>query len=211
MASSKDRILANIRSALSRKDPKPYADEDLGGPKVEQLPESVDLIFAERFTEIGGNFIYCENELEFTEQLRQLSQSQGWNNVHCWDESLQQLLSQVDFRECRIGRMLDKADAGLDRVEALVARTGSILLSSGLAGGRTLSVFPPVQIHVASSRQIVYDIDEALSMIRSKYQGDLPSMISLASGPSRTADIEKTLVLGAHGPAEVYVFLIDEQ
>jgi L-lactate dehydrogenase complex protein LldG len=47
-------------------------------------------------------------------------------------------------------------------------------------------------------------------MIMQKYDGALPSMISFATGPSRTADIEKTLVLGAHGPKEVYVFLIDD-
>jgi L-lactate dehydrogenase complex protein LldG len=43
-----------------------------------------------------------------------------------------------------------------------------------------------------------------------KYNSNLPSMISIASGPSRTADIEKTLVLGAHGPKEVYLFFIDQ-
>jgi len=43
-----------------------------------------------------------------------------------------------------------------------------------------------------------------------KYNGNMPSMISIATGPSRTADIEKTLVLGAHGPKEVYVFFIDQ-
>ncbi len=48
-----------------------------------------------------------------------------------------------------------------------------------------------------------------LGLIRKKYEGNFPSMINMATGPSRTADIEKTLVLGAHGPREVYVLLID--
>ncbi|MCK5078809.1 MAG: LUD domain-containing protein, partial [Bacteroidales bacterium] len=52
---------------------------------------------------------------------------------------------------------------------------------------------------------------DALKGMKEKYGQDLPSMISLITGPSRTADIEKTLVMGAHGPRELYVFLVDDQ
>src|SRR2546428_120142 len=58
--------------------------------------------------------------------------------------------------------------------------------------------------------KFIYDIKDGLQMLQQKYEDDVPSMIILATGPSRTADIEKTLVLGAHGPKEVYVFLIDD-
>jgi L-lactate dehydrogenase complex protein LldG len=47
--------------------------------------------------------------------------------------------------------------------------------------------------------------------LKEKYNGQLPSSINFATGPSRTADIEKTLVVGVHGPGQVYVFLIDQQ
>ena len=47
-------------------------------------------------------------------------------------------------------------------------------------------------------------------MIKTKYENNLPSIITLATGPSRTADIEKTLVVGVHGPKEVFCFLLDE-
>jgi L-lactate dehydrogenase complex protein LldG len=49
-----------------------------------------------------------------------------------------------------------------------------------------------------------------LQAIKEKYQEQPPSLISFATGPSRTADIEKTLVTGVHGPKEVYVFLVDQ-
>ena len=58
-------------------------------------------------------------------------------------------------------------------------------------------------------QQLVDDLKQALKLIRLKYD-TIPSMISLITGPSRTADIEKTLVMGAHGPKELYVFLIDD-
>jgi L-lactate dehydrogenase complex protein LldG len=91
----------------------------------------------------------------------------------------------------------------------LVARTGSIVLSSALPEGRTASVYAPIHICIAETAQVVYDVDDALSALKEKYGIHLPSMISFATGPSRTADIEKTLVVGVHGPKEVYCFLAD--
>jgi L-lactate dehydrogenase complex protein LldG len=70
-------------------------------------------------------------------------------------------------------------------------------------------VYAPVHICIACTNQLVYDIKEGLQILKDKYAGNLPSLITLASGPSRTADIEKTLVVGVHGPREVYVFLVD--
>jgi L-lactate dehydrogenase complex protein LldG len=56
----------------------------------------------------------------------------------------------------------------------------------------------------------VYDVKDAIALLQDKYREQMPSMISFATGPSRTADIEKTLVVGAHGPKEVYCFLLDK-
>jgi L-lactate dehydrogenase complex protein LldG len=55
----------------------------------------------------------------------------------------------------------------------------------------------------------MYDIKDALLFLKEKYSGNMPSLITFASGPSRTADIEKTLVTGVHGPKEVYCFLVE--
>ena len=58
--------------------------------------------------------------------------------------------------------------------------------------------------------QIFYDIGDALEFVKELYAPGFPSMVSLVTGPSRTADIEKTLVMGAHGPKELIVFLVDD-
>ena len=89
----------------------------------------------------------------------------------------------------------------------MVARTGSVLVSSASQSGRQLNVFPPIHIVLAHVSQLVNYLDEALVAIQQKYGNHLPSIISTITGPSRTADIEKTLVLGAHGPKEFVVFL----
>ncbi|MEI7503277.1 MAG: LUD domain-containing protein, partial [Paludibacter sp.] len=68
-------------------------------------------------------------------------------------------------------------------------------------------VFPPIHIVIANESQLVGFPEDALVSIQKKYSNNLPSMISTITGPSRTADIEKTLVLGAHGPKEFIVFL----
>lgn len=74
-----------------------------------------------------------------------------------------------------------------------------------------MNVFPASHIVFAHTNQIVLDIKDAMRGLKEKYPNGLPSMISLITGPSRTADIEKTLVMGAHGPEELYVFLLDNE
>ena len=126
-----------------------------------------------------------------------------------WDNKLQELVLKYQYKKARIGRSLEKADAGLTLCEALIARTGSILMSSKQAAGRGLSLFPPVHLVLAYPSQILPGLQDGLKFLKNKYEDKLPSMITLATGPSRTADIEKTLVTGAHGPKEVFVFLVD--
>jgi L-lactate dehydrogenase complex protein LldG len=70
-------------------------------------------------------------------------------------------------------------------------------------------VYAPVHICLATTSQLVYDIKDGLERIKDNYKDKLPSLITLASGPSRTADIEKTLVVGVHGPKEVYCIVVD--
>jgi L-lactate dehydrogenase complex protein LldG len=70
-------------------------------------------------------------------------------------------------------------------------------------------VYAAVHVCIAYTSQLVYDIRDGLQLIKEKYAGNIPSLVTFATGPSRTADIEKTLVVGVHGPAEVYVFLVE--
>jgi len=207
---AKESILQKIRRALKKnKKETSTFEENIPGDIYKNNGEDLSVVFAEGLQEVSGNFVFCENIEEFVEQLIALTEQKEWNNLHCWHPDLQEVFAAVDFRKCRIGKNLDKADAGITTCEALVARTGSILLSSALPSGRDLSIYPPVHICVAYTNQLVYDIKDAMELLKNRYDNNLPSFISLVTGPSRTADIEKTLVLGAHGPKELYVFLIE--
>lgn len=209
--SAKGKLLAKVREALLTDTPQPFPDVDPNTAFYAVQDEPLDLQFAAQFTALQGNFLFCEDTLECMQQLQQLADEKDWRHLFVWDHFLQELFIKNHFKKARIGRDLEKADAGVTRCEALVARTGSVLLSSQLAAGRSLPIYPPVHIVIAFTDQLVPDLPAALQLIKTKYEQRLPSMLYVASGPSRTADIEKTLVLGAHGPKEVFVFLIDKR
>ena len=168
------------------------------------------LEFAENFTALAGIFSYCANERELAEQLKLLAEKKNWNKIYCVEENLRNKLSG-NHLDANWYEELSTCNVSITSCELLIARTGSIVLSSAQANGRTASVYAPAHICIAYTNQLVYDIEEGLQILQEKYKSNLPSSIAFATGPSRTADIEKTLVVGVHGPKEVYVFLIDSQ
>lgn len=100
----------------------------------------------------------------------------------------------------------ETAQATITTAEALVALTGSVLVSAS-CGGRGASVIAPVHIVVASADQIVPDLEAAFAQIRERNTALQNSYVCLITGSSRTADIEKILVMGAHGPIRLIVVL----
>jgi len=103
---------------------------------------------------------------------------------------------------------LEACDAGITACEAAVAQTGSILVSSGTCGGRALSILPHVHVVILHVAQVAGTLGDAFELVRERHAGRLPSMLSFITGPSRTGDIERILVLGAHGPKELVVVLV---
>ena len=92
---------------------------------------------------------------------------------------------------------------------AFIVQTGSVLVTTASAGGRALSVLPPHHVVIATKDQLVADLADGYAILRKKYNNNWPSFISFITGPSRTGDIERILVLGAHGPRRLTVILID--
>ncbi len=174
---------------------------------MQQEPE---LQFAEEFSKLQGKFVFCLNSGELIAHLAALIAHESWNNVFCSEPVLMQLVegSNVGVKP---GLALKDADVSITSCECLVARTGTIVLSAAQQNGRTASLYAPVHVCIAYTDQLVYDVKDAFLLMRAKYSDRLPSLITFASGPSRTADIEKTLVVGVHGPKEVYLFLLDRE
>ena len=103
---------------------------------------------------------------------------------------------------------MEKCDAGITECDVLIAQTGGVAVTSRSAGGRALSVLPPHHIVIARRDQLVADLPAAFAFLQKKYTPDFPSMISFITGPSRTGDIERILVLGAHGPKKLTIFCV---
>jgi L-lactate dehydrogenase complex protein LldG len=181
--------------------PLPFPDSEGDAALFPPPSDEPEVLFAQAFTRLQGRFAFCANEQELDQQLRQLLQERAWTRVYCnelpWSA---QYSNTTDLENCH---------TSITGCEMLVARTGTIVLSSTQQGGRTASVYAPVHICIARTSQIVYDVKDALQELKNRYGSHIPSFISFASGPSRTADIEKTLVTGVHGPKEVYVFLVE--
>ena len=100
-------------------------------------------------------------------------------------------------------------DLGVTSCDCLIAQTGSVVVSAHAAGGRAMSVLPPTHLVIARRDQVVPDLASATALLRQRYDGHWPSALSVITGPSRTADIEKILVLGAHGPKRIVVYFAD--
>ncbi|MFC3198523.1 lactate utilization protein C [Parapedobacter deserti] len=207
---AKERMLKKIRHALLQKREHPYPGFEETELYAEET-DSIDVLFAQRFTAAAGKFVYCENEVSFIENLLSLADKEVLRRMYAWEPRIQQLLEQYEFPFFRSNKGFAEAEAGITGCEALIARFGSILISNADASGRQLTIYPHMHIVVAYTSQLVMDIKDGLGLMRRRYGVALPSLISVITGPSRTADIEKTLVLGAHGPKEVFVFLLEDQ
>jgi L-lactate dehydrogenase complex protein LldG len=209
-STSKEKVLKKIRDALIEKTDPPYPILDMEASVYEPLTEPLDVTFAEELVKVAGKFGYCESEDEFISFLQAYILEQDWPVMFCYDEQIQNLLKQGGIPFESEPEKITEMKLGITRCEYLIARLGTVMVSSNVSPGRKMTVFPEIHIVVAYSSQLVPDLKDALKNIRKKYQDNFPSLISLVTGPSRTADIEKTLVLGAHGPKELYVFLIED-
>ncbi|WP_207495185.1 LutC/YkgG family protein [Aridibaculum aurantiacum] len=208
VTSAKENILKKIRQALANPVPVPFPQSEGVNSVFQPLEKEIEVEFAENFTSLQGKFSFCADERELAGQLVEFVKARPASKIFCNEPAVVQTLQQNGFDHFN-STDLSSCTAAITTCELLIARTGSILLSSALASGRTASVYAPVHICIAYTDQLVYDIRHGLQIMKEKYGGSLPSLISLATGPSRTADIEKTLVVGVHGPKEVYVFLVD--
>ncbi len=205
---ARNKILTKIKQALKSSVPVPFPDQLADTPIFIPTEQELAISFAEKFTELTGKFIYCEDDGELVQQLAALIKSKHWEKIYSKESGWLDDMSEYQFDPVNTDE-LESCDAAITLCEHLIARTGSIVLSSQQLSGRSVSVYAPIHICIAYTHQLVFDISDSLQQFKDDAEY-MPSMISFASGPSRTADIEKTLVVGVHGPKEVYCFLVDK-
>lgn len=206
---TRESVYKHIRNALIDKVENPFAGMDIDSPVFPPLKETNDVTFAQEFTRVAGKFVYCENNEDFAEKLKYIILENKLQNVFCFEEKLKPLLEEYEIPFNPNVKTITEIGTGISFCECLVSRMGSIVVSSLQLSGRRLHALSETHIIVAYTTQLVTDLKDAFAFLKNKYQHNLPSSITVITGPSRTADIEKTLVMGAHGPKDLYVFLVE--
>ena len=205
---ARSKILQKIKQALKDPVPVPFPDQVAETPIFYPTDQELTIEFAQKFTELLGKFVYCADEAELVSQLSGLIKANNWEKIYSIEEGWLDDMKEFSFDPLTTDDLAG-CDAAITLCDHLIARTGTIVLSSQQLSGRTSSVYAPIHICIAYTHQLVFDISDSLAAFKAESDA-LPSMISYATGPSRTADIEKTLVVGVHGPKEVYCFLVDK-
>ncbi|MCU0432870.1 MAG: lactate utilization protein [Bacteroidia bacterium] len=209
-STSREKILKKVRAALINKSRLEPTDIDFDSSIFTSQEETPELIFAQQFSDIGGQFVFCENEDDFCDSISVLLADHQGDTLWCPEPEIGTLLQKAGLSFRSNAQEPVQNGIAITGCEYLVARTGSVVISSRQTSGRRGPFFADNHLVVARTSQLVEQVKDALKGIKARYGDNQPSMITTITGPSRTADIEKTLVQGAHGPKEIFVFLIDD-
>ncbi|WP_163708873.1 LutC/YkgG family protein [Mangrovibacterium lignilyticum] len=207
--SSRENILNRLKQGRHSRPEEFIPEPDFESPIYHEPKGSLADWFQENLELVAGKVFRPKNLDEAIQLIAGFKAEEKWEHLFCADPILQKALTgQVEFEQ-KSDDFLN-LQVGITPCEFLVAHLGSVMISSGGESGRRVHVFPETHIVIAHQRQLVKFLDDAMEAIQAKYHGNLPSSITNITGPSRTADIEKTLVMGMHGPKKLIVLLCDE-
>ncbi len=224
----REAILGRVREALRVPAPlKHPAERSAGGepttahfrewlPPVGPTLDEKFALFARLSETLRSELVVCADLPQAAAAVAALAGPENWKTIalhrgpllDTLTPLLPEALSRIYIDDGYDKNVLEACDAGITECELLVAQTGSVCVTSDNSGGRVLSVLPPHHIVIARQGQLVTDLTEAYASLAAKYRANYPSMISFITGPSRTGDIERILVLGAHGPKRLTILLL---
>jgi len=229
----REKIFERIREALRAPAPVPGHPHNGAplqsdhAPAAERARELLPLagsslaenlaLFQTKAAELKIDFRLVGNRDEFATELLSIRDKEQWKKIGVHGGHLTDFAGHcLALPVCRTDqayevRDLEQCSAGITECDALVAQTGSVLVTARSAGGRALSALPPHHVVLARRQQLVADLPDALALLKVKYSANYPSFISFITGPSRTGDIERILVLGAHGPKQLTILCLNSE
>ena len=236
--SSREAFLARVRQALQTGGQSHHSGEtSLGNGEVFSLVAKGEDLAARLQRElegVGGSVARVKHVAEAAQYVTRLAKEKGAEVVVRWQSDLLDTLeiddalqagganvhtasppgeAEADDRRQELRDLLARADLGLSGVDAVIAETGTLMLTAQPGQMRGVSLLPPVHVAVARTDQVVATFADALRNVRQaggEVQQNLTSCISFVTGPSRTGDIELKLTVGVHGPGELHLVLLDE-
>jgi len=225
MSSERENILGKVRRALGKTqtderaltDAQAYIDAHAQGPRP-SLPGDLVGRFVQRATDmestverIGGRSEIPRAVSRYLDTVDVSAVAPGVRGQHrtgiCWPE-----FGDLDWAganlDIRVRPTVGDDILGVTGVFCAIAETGTLVVLSTADTPTATTLLPETHIAVVPANRIVAGMEEALALIR-KERGMLPRAVNLISGPSRTGDIEQTIVLGAHGPYRVHILVLE--
>jgi L-lactate dehydrogenase complex protein LldG len=229
----RNKILTTIRASLAKNRAmlETEAARAPHAPPPFVHPPQDDLVaqFAAELAALDGVPHRCADDEEALDVIRDILRTHQATSAIMWDirqiglPGLDALLAQegmtsldgamVDVRNDRATRLqrLEASPICISGAEVGIAESGTLVLRSGVGRPRLASLLAPVYIAILRRSQIVRGLGEALATLQVRHGPDIfadSSALMFITGPSRTGDIEQTLVKGVHGPGEVHVVLV---
>ncbi len=225
--SGPDRSIHGATESVSRRtgNGSPLA-QALGGRCAETETLLVEQ-FKKELAAVGGAFHNASSAGAACDRIIQVASSHKTRLAIGWDVALIEeigLVTRLEKADIRFftgdggdagdfAELAASADVGVTTVDYALADTGTLVLRTGSGRARSVSLLPPVHIALVKPAQIIPGLDELFPLLADQYSqsnGRPDSALTFITGPSRTADIELTLVVGVHGPQELHVILLDE-
>jgi L-lactate dehydrogenase complex protein LldG len=218
---SRDAVLQSIRSGLANAAEAGFAH--LEPPPVHEVwprtnpdRETLAKRFAEELKAVHGETIRCASVAEAGQKLASIIQEAGWSRIAAVDRPLAHEVTaalpadKVAWTQDNWQpREMAELPAGLVTADYLLADTGTSVIACRTAPERLLCYLPPACVVVAKADQLHEHLPAAWPEIaRRAADRELTGEFVMVTGPSRTADIEKILILGVHGPKRLVVLLV---
>jgi L-lactate dehydrogenase complex protein LldG len=226
MTGARQHILASVRRSLRRPEPdaetRAELERRLAAPRPNLVPQRAQVGHAEQLDlleamlkELSATVVRLDDEAAVPQAVADFLKS----------ENLPPKLRLAPRAELRRlpwdGQPLLEVEEGIAEAEdatsvtgafAGIAETGTLLMASGPEAPVTLNFLPENHLVVLRTSQVVGTYEEAWQRLRARFgAGTLPRAVNMITGPSRTGDIEQTILLGAHGPRRLHVLLVDDR
>ncbi len=220
MSSSRDQIFDNIRRGLNRGalegDALEQVKHRLAYHPANTIPSRSDLphdqqvkLFVDMATEAAAELFKLEQYSQLPQAVAKFMSDEGLNHlVSATSTELAELdwsaleSCQIEHREAQAGDIVS-----LTSSFAGIAETGTLMLLSGSQSPTTLNFLPDIHIVVLEAKNIVGPYEGAWQKLRETHDS-MPRTVNMITGPSRSADIEQKLQMGAHGPKRLIIFMI---
>ena len=234
--SARDEILSKIRGALKHDSSRDAAAAvtNMAGQSARQTDETRvqmrgDLLarFEAELKRAGGHFYSAASAGAACEYVRKLASSEvntivGWDSELIRESALAESLKQVgvafipdagQLPSAEFIRKATQAGVGITAVDYALADTGTLVMMTGPGRARAVSLLPPIHVALVKPEQVISGLADLFVLLKAE-KGfsslNVSSALTFITGPSRTADIELTLVVGVHGPQQLHVILLND-